>query len=201
MEVVRIDGFKKAQVSPKIAAGLNEHILSLGGAFGLAIQGLDLATIDTNLLPSDIARQQMWRQKRPWFMGAAAAIVAGVGISAYAVWHDQKVFAEAQESSQARADQQVVQEAAAAKSEFDNLPNSQFTDNNTQIMAVTNLADDRKVWPQIYHSIMSALPQAKYTNRDDWIKFITQTPSQSQKIIMIAQHLFQLHHQSRRRRG
>ena len=51
-------------------------------AYGLALQGLGLAKIDTNLLPPDVARQVVWQKKRPFFGAAAACLLLAAG----AIW-------------------------------------------------------------------------------------------------------------------
>lgn len=49
-------------------------------AYGLALQGLGLTKIETNLLPPEIARQVVWRKKRPFFGAAAACLLLAAGI-------------------------------------------------------------------------------------------------------------------------
>lgn len=53
-----------------------DQFLSYFVAYGLAIQGLDLSKVTSNLLPTEIAKQVVWRKKRPTFAAAAACLVA-----------------------------------------------------------------------------------------------------------------------------
>ena len=53
-----------------------EQFLSYFVAYGLAIQGLELSKVTSNLLPTEIAKQVVWRKKRPTFAAAAACLVA-----------------------------------------------------------------------------------------------------------------------------
>ena len=39
LDVVRLEGFNKANVDPKLAAGLSENVLSMASAYGLALAG------------------------------------------------------------------------------------------------------------------------------------------------------------------
>ncbi len=55
-----------------------ENVLSFGVAYGLAIQGLGLASIGTSLLPPQILNQKVLRRKRPFFVAAAACLLGGV---------------------------------------------------------------------------------------------------------------------------
>lgn len=83
MDVFRPASFNKLAVgSVSNAAVLTENLLSYGVAYGLALQGLGLSQITSNLLPTEIAKQVVWRRKTPWFYGAAAALA----LSAAIVW-------------------------------------------------------------------------------------------------------------------
>lgn len=62
-----------------------EQFLSYFVAYGLAIQGLDLAKVTSNLLPTEIAKQVVWRKKRPTFAAAAACLVVAGGL----IWFRQ----------------------------------------------------------------------------------------------------------------
>jgi len=43
--------------------------------YGLALQGLGLARIESNLLPRSVARSMAWAGKSKWFIGAAASLL------------------------------------------------------------------------------------------------------------------------------
>lgn len=50
-------------------------------AYGLALQGLDQVKVTSNLLPTETAKQVVWRKKRPAFAATAAAVlIAGAVI-------------------------------------------------------------------------------------------------------------------------
>ncbi|MEK6674870.1 MAG: type IV pilus assembly protein PilM [Planctomycetota bacterium] len=59
----------------ELPASLKEQLLSFWVAYGLALQGLDLTKVTTSLLPTEIAKQVVWRKKRPAFAAAAACLV------------------------------------------------------------------------------------------------------------------------------
>ncbi|MFG0251638.1 MAG: type IV pilus assembly protein PilM, partial [Phycisphaerales bacterium JB038] len=80
MEVVRLDDFKRAKlVDSSDAARFNEHIHNYVTAYGLALQGLGDETIRANLMPTQVLRKQMWRNKTKWFATAAAVSVIASG--------------------------------------------------------------------------------------------------------------------------
>jgi len=59
-----------------------ENQMSFAMAYGLALQGLEMSAVDSNLLPPEVRKALLWRKKKVWF-GAAAACLAG---AAGAIW-------------------------------------------------------------------------------------------------------------------
>jgi len=81
MEVVRPTTFSKLSASgAPNAPQLIDQLLSFGVAYGLALQGLGSAAITSNLLPTEIAKQVVWKKKAPWFYGAAACLIMSAGL-------------------------------------------------------------------------------------------------------------------------
>lgn len=79
LSVVRIDGYNALQPSPTVSAPqFTENVLSFAVSYGLALQGLELTRIDTNLLPEEISSQRRWAKKRPWFAAAAGIVLAAL---------------------------------------------------------------------------------------------------------------------------
>ncbi len=81
MEVDRLSTFKKLQFATGVNPSVfNEYLMSMGVAYGLAIQGLAAGRINNTLLPPEIARSMVWRRKTPWF-GAAAGVLLVAGLT------------------------------------------------------------------------------------------------------------------------
>jgi type IV pilus assembly protein PilM len=55
----------------------NENVLSFAVSYGLALQGLQIARLQTNLLPHEIRVERQIRAKKPWALTAAAALLLG----------------------------------------------------------------------------------------------------------------------------
>ncbi len=81
---IRVDKFAGFQrMAPSDAARAPDYaqnMLSLPVAFGAAVQGLGQAAVNSSLLPTDLARQQLWRRKRPLFAASAAAVALAAGL-------------------------------------------------------------------------------------------------------------------------
>ncbi len=81
IEVIRPEAFKMlVPTSGAHPAEFAENMLGMGTVYGLALQGLGRARVTSNLLPKEIARQNIWRRKQPWFAGAAACLLLAAGI-------------------------------------------------------------------------------------------------------------------------
>jgi len=162
MEVIRLESFKKATPEGKLAAGLNEHILGLPAAYGLALQGLDLAAIDTNLLPKEIARQMLWRKKNAWFIAAAALLVAGVSTAAFkTVGIDAPLFAREEAGDLYRQNKEAVERIGVLRKAYSDISNT-YEKDSEEVRSFVNLSRDRAIWPNILHDILASLPQVAY---------------------------------------
>ena len=59
------------------APAFTQNVMSFASAYGLALQGLKLARLQTNLLPQEIQFERMVRAKKPWAVAAAASLLVG----------------------------------------------------------------------------------------------------------------------------
>ena len=75
--VERPDSFKRLPMGTGVSpAKFHENVSVLGIVYGLALQGLGLARIDSNLLPRNIARSMAWASKGKYFIAAACMLLA-----------------------------------------------------------------------------------------------------------------------------
>jgi len=76
MPVERPDSFKKLVIGSGVStAKFHENVSDFGIVYGLALQGLGLAKIESNLLPRSIARSMAWVSKAKYFTAAACALL------------------------------------------------------------------------------------------------------------------------------
>ncbi|GIW82130.1 MAG: hypothetical protein KatS3mg105_3937 [Gemmatales bacterium] len=66
------------------------NVMGFGTVYGLALQGLGVSLLTTNLLPEEIKTERMIRAKKPWVAATAAAILFGcVGtLAGYAIQYN-----------------------------------------------------------------------------------------------------------------
>jgi len=81
LRVKRPEKFRMMEASSAASAPqFAENVLSFGVAYGLAVQGLGQGKVSSNLLPPEIAKQAVWRKKRPFFGAAAACLLLATGV-------------------------------------------------------------------------------------------------------------------------
>ncbi len=138
------------------APQFSENVLSFAGAYGLAMQGLGLAVIQSNLLPPELARVAMWHKKRPYFAAAAACL----GLAAAFPWlrnsADAATLGGHRDEASKVAD--VVRDAKANQKAFQEAS----TDTGAQeerIKKLFELQQQRALVPAIFALVNEALPE------------------------------------------
>lgn len=82
IEVYKLQEFKRLEfdkASEDRKAEFEQNILGWAPAYGLALQGLGLETVDANLVPTENVRESMWRKKTPALLGAAGLALLASG--------------------------------------------------------------------------------------------------------------------------
>jgi len=70
------DAFKKLAMGQSVSpAKFHENVSDFGVVYGLALQGLGLSKIESNLLPRSVARSMAWAGKSKSFIAAAAMLL------------------------------------------------------------------------------------------------------------------------------
>lgn len=150
LEVERLDQFAKIRVEGPESADFASHTVNFAVAYGLALQGLGMATIDVNLLPVASMRQQVWARKTRWFAAAAAIGCAAGGLMFARHVIDQGALGSVQQVSAA---QTVL---ASAKSLQDQM-RGQAADVGSLAKNMLGLVEDREVWPHLVGDAMRAV--------------------------------------------
>ena len=102
------------------APAFAENILSFPVAYGLALQGLGLARLTTNLLPPEIAVERKIRAKKPYAVAAGAMLLLGSSVAAvcyslpYAAAHDPALAEQMKDDAKAKDRAAAVNKAVAA---------------------------------------------------------------------------------------
>jgi type IV pilus assembly protein PilM len=121
LEVKRCEGFARATMDGARSADLQSSAISLMTCYGLALQGLGLATIDANLIPTAIVRESMWQRKTPWFAAAAVLSIAAGAASFVRPIMDQQAVDQARNDPSMNAVNQATSLGQRLKSEWDEI--------------------------------------------------------------------------------
>ncbi len=159
--VVRVDQYNKLTTGPNVnAPQFQENSLSFAVAYGLALQALQLTVVNTNLLPTEVARKRVWAAKRPWFIAAAAVLVAAMAMPLYKNYTDAKALGETGpglEDAQrtASALQDLRNKVNAVKG-----ANSKTEEAKLAIQDYRAMFNFRDYWPDVTMMISNAITQA-----------------------------------------
>ena len=96
MDLEKLKSFRRLKGDEVLKSPIyNENALGFGVAYGLALQGLKVTRLRTNLLPQEIQLDRVVRAKKPWVAAAAASILMGLGIFAISAGSHYEVAAAA----------------------------------------------------------------------------------------------------------
>jgi hypothetical protein len=150
-----------------------ENVLSFAVPYGLAIQGLGMSKLKTNLMPQEIQFDRMIRAKKPWAVAAASALFLGAGILAtgYAINYNA-VSAKSIKSADAKAQQMLDRVNSLNNSARQKEAEvKQLTD---QVKGVIAGKDEQKDWLLLNQYINRCLPNPEprggnLVSRDKWL--------------------------------
>ncbi|MBN1359229.1 MAG: type IV pilus assembly protein PilM [Sedimentisphaerales bacterium] len=157
--VEKPDGFKRVAVAPGLStAKFHEGVADFGVVYGLGLQGLGLARIESNLLPTSVARSMAWASKTKYFIGAAVMLFAVSAMCLGRVGLDHISYARNQ--STLMANRQVANRARAIIDSASDIE-SQKTLLQERAQKQFEQFKYREVIPEIYDLVVSALPNAQ----------------------------------------
>ena len=122
LDVHRLDSFAALEGPAVSSPVFRESRMSFGTAYGLALQAAKAASIKTNLLPREIARERMIAAKRPWAVAAMLTLMAA-GLANFSGWfasaasYDPAAYRNAFAASDAAKSQSAAAKAAVEEAE------------------------------------------------------------------------------------
>lgn len=120
LEVRKLAKFERAGgETVTTAPTFKENITSFGVAYGLALQGIKEARLQTNLLPYEVRLERVIRGKKPWAVAAAACLLMGMFLLAFARGMEKNAVTDpvVQERTKKLKDQ--IEAEKRARGEFD----------------------------------------------------------------------------------
>jgi len=132
-------------------------LLSFAVSYGLALQGLNKSKLSTNLLPGEIVTERVIRDKKPWAVAMAAAILLGCTINFFGHWqawasvHPDRFKGEIAEADRVESEAQTHNQnftTAAGKFKKVNMTGENIVGN----------VDGRLMWLEVLTAIGESLP-------------------------------------------
>ncbi len=162
--VEKPDAFKRLAVAPGVsAAKFHESVGDFGVVYGLGLQGVGLARIESNLLPTNVARSMAWAGKTRYFIGAALMILTVALLCLGRVGWDRASYARGED---VRSKTNRVVSTATTRTKETGSIESMAAEWDESMKKHFAHFQHREVIPQLYEIILSALPNAK-TNPQD----------------------------------
>jgi len=159
--IERPDAFKRLAISSDVsAAKFHESVCDFGIVYGLALQALGLARIESNLLPRAIARSMTWAGKARYFT-AAACVLLLVSVLSFA----RTFFDKANYSAKGDIRQEISNVIGDARQAINNDKAEKSKGSGYEAIIEKELEPfkHRDVIPRLHQTIISALPNEENT--------------------------------------
>jgi type IV pilus assembly protein PilM len=161
LPVEKLDGFKASPpTDAKLAAPFSEGMITLAGAYGLALQAMGQSKITSSLLPQTIRRQKIWQEKTKWFATAAALFVVGA-LGAGASWYLNDYMYE---NAKPVRDEYQAKYAQANRlaNQWKQEVEGMGADDRDRLLRINALQEYRDLWPTLLHDMLVAVPTAEF---------------------------------------
>jgi type IV pilus assembly protein PilM len=164
-EVVRLERFERLEGDEVVGApAFQENIASFAVPYGLALQGLDMGRLHTNLLPPEIEQTRMIRRKKPWALAASTLLLLGFSamfVSAWAALEKVRPLETPANSAKSVADQGAQYESAfkSAKDAFNKVKEQGET--------IVGDTPESASWPGLIQTVLGALPNPARELREE----------------------------------
>lgn len=156
LPVERLDSLAAgAPADPKHAASFGDNLLSVVGAYGLALQAMGVTTVTSSLLPRAIQRDRMWQEKTKWF-GLAAALFVGGATIVGARWFLEDLQRSNLEATR-NSNKSIYTQASQISSKWSDLQN--FGEAERTIVAnLQMLVEGKYFWRNVIGDMINVLP-------------------------------------------
>lgn len=162
-DIIAYDSFKRLQGSGVTSnPGFRDNFLSFGPCYGLCLQSLDVAQVNTNLLPREIVTERLVEAKKPWVIASISALLLACVFNyffAYGAWLEVNPE-QRTEWADPMSDADRTQSVSSSHLSTD----GQLV---TELKHLTAVGDElvgnnerRLIWLELFRALNSALPRA-----------------------------------------
>jgi len=158
LEVRKPDKFQRiAGEAVTDAPVFKENVLSFPVAYGLALQGLGIARLNTNLLPPEISFDRKIRAKKPYAVAAAAALLLGTTVLAYGYSVPLADATDKRITDSIGKAKSVVSQASSLDKQIAD-KKAEIDKTSTDVESIIAGQTERKNWIEINRFVNEAVP-------------------------------------------
>lgn len=159
LPVERLTHFERLEGPGVVDAPIfQENAPGFAVVYGLALQGLGLSRIRTNLLPPEIARERLIRSKKPWVLVGAAMCATAYSLMFLGNWTRYAGVAEERYQGAEATAKAVLDEVNRNRQEFEQAK-QQWENVKRQGEALTANIQNRYLWVELLQAITAELPE------------------------------------------
>ena len=174
-DVTELDHFNRLGGSTVTESpAFKDNVLAFGNCYGLCLQGLGLAQLQTNLLPREIMIDRLVDSKKPWTIAAISLLLIAYAFNFFFKFGAASKVDIPQDATVAASNewQQAINSATNVQTRSSNFKSqdkklenelNSFKDLGTQLAGST---DTRIQWMELIRTINSILPEEQATVRD-----------------------------------
>ena len=134
-----------------------ENLLSFPVAYGLALQGLGIARLTTNLLPPEITFERKIRAKKPYTVAAAAALLFGTTVLAFGYSVPLKEVSDPQITAAIDKAKRVVGDAKSVDGQISS-KKSEVEQTQTEVESIIAGQAERMNWITMNKFVNESVP-------------------------------------------
>jgi type IV pilus assembly protein PilM len=159
LEVRKLTKLERVTGEEVVAAPtFTENLMSFAVAYGLALQGMKLSRIQTNLLPYEIRVERIVRGKKPWAVAAAAALLLAVAGLTFGYSVEKKGVSNPAIQTEIKRAKETLAKIRQLQGEYDNeVKRKEDAKKNIRRMGAG--VEERFNWQRLMQYINMALPR------------------------------------------
>jgi type IV pilus assembly protein PilM len=185
--VVRVDSFNRLSPSPAVnAPAFTENVPSFAVAYGLALQGLGLTKIQTDLLPSEITRRRRWAKKRVWFAAAGAMVLLALSAVAWRAYTDKGTLNPAG-NADLRAVEEVVRISERLQNQYGQVKGQDQAE-EAKILRYMDMEAYHYVWPALHFMVSKSIALVATQQglmNPAGVSKLTETRREERRVVMV----------------
>ncbi len=140
-----------------------DNMHAFGVCYGLCLQGLGRAKLNTNLLPKELLTERVIRAKKPWALAIAASLMLAFAVNFFFEYRDwYKVHLDRDFDGVTWTAAMSAVDTVQTKADSDKNEDAQLVQRLDELVALghelSGNSDRRLLWPELMKAINVALP-------------------------------------------